>query len=166
MKFDSIKKGGCYMAKSPITSVKSLYNVALITVCNLPQEVGFIAEVFGAVSDNGINIDMISQTPPIIGEVCISFTVNDEDMFKAIGCLNSLKKITSLSIDVDPNNVMIVIAGKNIKDTPGVATSIFRLMAENNIDIKIITTSESDITLLVYEKDSQMAESLIRKEFI
>ena len=155
------------MAKSPITMVKSIFNVALITVCNIPHELGCMAEVFGVISDNGINIDMISQTPPIIGGVCISFTVDNEDMFKAIICLNSLKKkIKVLSVDVDPNNVKLVIAGRSIKDTPGVATNIFRLMAKNNIDIKIITTSESDITLLIYEKDSQMAESLIKKEFI
>jgi aspartate kinase len=115
------------------------------------------------VSDVGINVVMISQTAPINSSTNVSFTVDNEDMFKTISCLNRLKnEIPSLCVEVDPNNVKIEVGGKEIINTPGVAAGIFRLMADNSIDIKIITTSESKISILIYEKDSQAAELLIK----
>jgi aspartate kinase len=106
---------------------------------------------------------MISQTAPINSNTNVSFTVDDNDMFKAITCLNRLKNdIPSLCVEVDPNNVKLEVGGKQIINTPGVAAEIFRVMAGNSIDIKIITTSESKISILLYEKDSQAAELLIK----
>lgn len=154
------------MANNPITSISTIYNVALVTVDNLPNNMTTISNVFRKIADEKINIDMISQAAPYKGKINISFSLPVEDITKVISSLNSFKKeIPNLRIEIDSDNTKITVYGEAMKNIPGVAAQLFTLLAVNEIEVKLICTSEVEISYLIYEKDIDKAISAIKKEF-
>lgn len=154
------------MSKNPVTSISTIYNVALVTVDNLPNDMTLISEIFSKIACEEINIDMISQSPPFKGKINISFTLPAEDIVKVIRLLNSFKKtVPALRIEIDSDNTKITVFGEAMKNIPGVAAQLFTLMAVNGIEVKLVTTSEIDISYLVYEKDIDKAISAIKEKF-
>jgi len=154
------------MAGKPVTSINVAYNVALVTVDNLPNNMKLISDILNAIAEQDINIDMINQSPPYRGTINLSFSLPSDKLVKAISTLNRFKKnIPNLHIEVDANSTKISVYGENMKDIPGVAAKIFTLFANNNIDIKLVTTSEVDISYLLYDKDVDKAIDAIKNEF-
>ncbi|MDK2798506.1 MAG: hypothetical protein PWP27_617 [Clostridiales bacterium] len=154
------------MKNQPITSLSVMSDVTLITLNNIPNQISIIADIFTAIAKEDINIDMISQTVPYGRIVNISFTLSDNDLVKAINVLGKFKKdIPELTVEVNSNNNKISIYGEAMRETPGVAAQLFSILSENNIEIKLVTTSEVDISYLIYEKDVEKAINSIKKAF-
>lgn len=154
------------MAGKAVTNISVTYNVALVTVDNLPNNISIISGIFNSIAQQRINIDMISQTPPYKGSISLSFTIPSDDLVKAIGALNKFKKdVPNLRIEVDADNTKISIYGEEMKNLPGVAAQLFTILADNGIEIKLVTTSEVDISYLIYEKDVDRAINAIKKEY-
>lgn len=154
------------MTISPVTSISTVYNVALVAVDNLPNDMVLITGIFNKIADEKINIDMISQSPPYKGKINIYFSIPADNIIKVITILNSFKiKVPNLRIEVDSDSTKISVFGEGMRDKPGVAAKVFALMADNEIEIKLITTSEVDISYLIYEKDADKAINAIRQEF-
>lgn len=150
----------------PVTSISTVYNVALVAVDNLPNDMVLIAGIFNKIADEKINIDMISQSPPYKGKINIYFSIPADNIIKVITILNSFKiKVPNLRIEVDSDSTKISVFGEGMRDKPGVAAKVFALMADNEIEIKLVTTSEVDISYLIYEKDADKAINAIRQEF-
>ncbi len=109
---------------------------------------------------------MISQAPPYKGAISLSFSLPSEDLVKAITELNKFKKdVPSLAIEVDAENTKISVFGKKMRDLPGVAAKLFTVLAAGGIEIKLVTTSEVDISYLIYDKDVDKAIESIKNEF-
>jgi aspartokinase len=154
------------MNKKPVTDITVTYNVALITVDNLPGDMRLISQILGTVAAQDVNIDMISQSPFFRGIMNFSFTIPSEDIAKVIGVLNKFKNmVPGLVIEVDSDNTKLTVYGEHMKFLPGVAARIFAVIAEKGIEIKLITTSESEISFLLYEKDIDSTSDAIRTEF-
>ena len=154
------------MANNPVTSVTVTYNVALVTVDNLPSSMKLIADVLKAIAQEKINVDMISQAPSYKGNINVSFTISADDVVGAIGILNRFKKdVQDLYVEIDADNTKLSVYGEGMKGTSGVAAKIFIILAENDIDVKLVTTSETDISLLIYEKDVDKAVKCIKNEY-
>lgn len=154
------------MAGKPVTNMTVSYNVALVTVDNLPNNINIISGIFSSIAEEKINIDMISQTPPYKGSISLSFSIPSEDLVKAISALNKFKKdVPNLQIEVDADNTKISIYGEEMKNLPGVAARLFAVFACNGVEVKLVTTSEVDISYLIYEKDVDKAVEAIRKEY-
>lgn len=150
----------------PVTSISTVYNVALVAVDNLPNDMVFISGIFNKIAEEKINIDMISQSPPYKGKINIYFSIPAENIIKVIAILNSFKiRAPNLRIEIDSDSTKISVFGEGMRDKPGVAAKVFTLMAENQIEIKLITTSEVDISYLIYEKDADKAIKAIKQEF-
>ena len=142
------------------------YNVALVTVDKLPNNINIISGIFNSIAEQKINIDMISQTPPYKGSISVSFSLPSEDLVKALGALNRFKKeVPGLTIEVDAGNTKLSIYGEEMKNLSGVAARLFTVLAANGIEIKLVTTSEVDISYLIYEKDVDKAIESIKEEF-
>lgn len=151
---------------NPVTSITTVYNVALVTVDNLPNNMTIISNIFKKIADEKINIDMISQAPPYKGKINISFSLLAMDLVKIISLLNSFKKeVPNLRIEIDSDNTKITVYGEAMKNIPGVAAQLFTLLAINGIEVKLITTSEVEISYLIYEKDIDKAIQAIKTEF-
>jgi aspartokinase len=154
------------MTDSPVTNINVTYNVALVTVDNLPNNMKLISDIFNSIAEQNINIDMISQAPPYRGNINLSFSIPSKDLVKAITALNKFKKdIPDLHIEVDADNTKLSVYGESMKNLPGVAAKLFTILASDGVEIKLVTTSEVDISYLIYEKDVDKAINSIKKEY-
>lgn len=154
------------MKDSPVTSITVMYNVALVTVDNLPNDMKLISDIFNSIASQKINVDMISQAPPYKGVISLSFSIPADDLVKAISTLNKFKKnVPNLLVEIDAANTKISVYGEHMKNIPGVAANLFTILANNGIEIKLVTTSEVDISYLIYDKDVDKAISSIKQEY-
>jgi len=145
----------------PITNINYMNNVTLITLINIPTCGQIIPKIFISLSDNNINVDMISQTSPLKGYINLSFTISDDDLFAAIQALKDFKStVPNLRIEVNSNNTKISLYGEGMKTTPGTAAMTLKILDDNDVDIIMITTSEVDISYLVYATDAEKAIKL------
>lgn len=154
------------MQDSPVTKITATDDVALVTVDNLPNDMRLISEIFKAIAAQNVNIDMISQAPPYRGVISLSFSLPSEDLVKTIAALNKFKGgIPALQVEVDADNTKISVYGENMKNIPGVAAKLFTTLADEGIEVKLVTTSEVDISYLIYEKDADRAINAIKREY-
>ena len=154
------------MANRPVTNISTVYNVALVTVDNLPNNMALISSIFNKIAKEKINIDMISQAPPYRGSINVSFSLPADDIVKVIAVLNSFKtEVSALRIEIDSGNAKISVYGEAMKNIPGVAAQLFTILAVTGIEVKLVTTSEVEISYLVSEKDIDKAISAIKNEF-
>ncbi|OPX43134.1 aspartokinase [Ruminiclostridium hungatei] len=155
------------MSNNSVTSMSTLYNVAMVTVDNLPNDMLIISDIFSKIAEMHINIDMITQSPPYQGKLNVSFSMPQENIAKVIGLLNTYKgTVPNLRISIDSESTKISIFGEAMKEVPGVAARLFRLLAVNDAEVKLVTTSEVDISFLIYDKDTDRVASAIKKEFL
>ncbi|PKM95326.1 MAG: amino acid-binding protein [Firmicutes bacterium HGW-Firmicutes-1] len=148
----------------PVTRMSLTENVTLITLIAIPTSQRVLSSIFLSLSKKEINVDMISQTSPLKGTINLSFTIPDSDLFAAIQALKEFKSsIPSLRIEVNSNNTKISLFGEGMRTTPGTAARTMQLLCENSIDIVMITTSEVDISYLIYASDQDIATKLFRE---
>lgn len=147
----------------PISHITITENVTLITLIDIPITLKMIAKIFVALAKKEINVDMISQTSPLKGKINLSFTISDADLFSAIQALKDFKSIIpTLRIEVNSNNTKLSLYGEEMKTTPGAAANTLEVLSDNNIDIIMITTSEVDISYLIYASDQEKAAAIFR----
>jgi aspartokinase len=136
--------------KGIIESITFVEDVALITLDNIPNDTNLISRIFTSIANLDINIDMISKTSPYGGNISISFTIPGGDLTKVLSLIGSFKShIPDLVSDVSPGNVKISLYGEGMKNCPGVAAQVLSLLSSIGVELKIITTSEVDISILV-----------------
>jgi aspartokinase len=133
------------------TKISVTNDSALITIDKLPAGTVMLNNIFTKLADENINIDMISQTPPFSGEISLSFSLESDNVFNAMKVLNSFTKDNSdINIHVDANSTKISVYGEYMRNTTGIAAKLFKALSEAGVDIKLITTSEVDISILIY----------------
>lgn len=135
-------------------------DVTLVVLDEAPADLCFVASAFEALADNKINIDMISQSPP--KGVCsrLAFTLSDNDLGKALETIAKLREVfPGIKISVSSGNTKLLISGDEMKNNYGVAAKAFKAVAATHADVRMITTSEIDISLLVTGLDLELIES-------
>lgn len=128
-------------------------DITLITLQNCPSELKFIASVFEKISGMGINVDMISLAPTHGAYTSISFTISDNDLGKILVFTSDLHDNSNIKTIVSSGNCKISVYDQGMRNTPGVAAKVFAAAAKIDTDIRIITTSEVDISLLITAAD-------------
>lgn len=135
--------------------IKYTDHVALVTLNNIKSDVESLLKVFEIVSNEGICVDMISQTAPLNNCVNLSFTVDDNDTAKVISIIYKFKEVFStLTTQILSNNTKVLIAGESMRTECGVATKVLSILAKAQIPISLITTAETEISLLVTEENA------------
>ncbi|MGE5473307.1 MAG: ACT domain-containing protein [Ignavibacteriales bacterium] len=154
------------MSEKVINNYTVTNGVSLITMDNIPNNMKIISEIFNAIAKQNINIDMITQSPCYKGILNISFTIPGDDMSKAIIALAKFKKdIPALRLDIDSNNTKICVSGEGMRTIPGVAANLFTVLSRVEIEIKLVTTSETEISYLVSSTDEESAIKSIKEEY-
>ena len=138
---------------SASTVISTVDNITLVTLQDFPANVASISKVFEAISQCGINIDMISMAPTHGATTGPSFTISDEDLIGILGFTSKLKQETDMDVIVSSVNHKISVYDPVMKNTPGIAAQVFRAISGTDADIRLITTSEVEISLLVTEAD-------------
>lgn len=161
-----IKEMDNTMEKSAITGVAVNNEEAMITLNGVPHDIKVIANIFQSIANKDINIDMISQTFPVNKLVNISFTLPKTDLYEASRILDSFKgKIFTFSYESYENISKLSVVGLGMNSQSGVAAKVFNLLAENDIPVSIVTTSEIKISYVINPEDQQKAIVAIAREF-
>ncbi|HCJ57313.1 aspartate kinase [Lutispora sp.] len=154
------------MEKTAITGLAVDNSESMITLNGVPHDIKIIADIFAKIAELDINIDMISQTTPINKLVSISFTLPKIDLPQAINILEQYKeKIFTFSYDTFDNISKLTVIGIGMKSQSGVASKMFNILAENDISVHIITTSEIKISYVINPEDQQKAIEAVAREY-
>ena len=138
------------------TQISTVSNITLVTLQGSPATTSFMADVFERISALNVNIDMISMPPNHGANAGLSFTIDDDDLLSVLTFTKALKEETVSSV-----NHKISVFDPAMKNTPGMAARVFSAIASSDADIRLITTSEVEISLLVTEADYDTVLSAI-----
>ncbi|TRZ93990.1 aspartate kinase [bacterium] len=141
-------------------------NEVKITVCNVPDRLGVAAKIFKDLATSGISVDMIVQNVSHIRQTDISFTVNKSDAAKTIKITNKVAKaIGAGDVLKDEDIARVSIVGVGMKSHSGVAAKMFAALAQDKINIEMISTSEISISCIVLKKFGEIAVRRLHKKF-
>ena len=136
-------------------------DVAVITILNVPDEPGTSFKIFGLLAQKNINVDIILQSTGRDGKKDISFTCAQGEAETALRVLKESAHYADVSVDTTCAKVSIVGAG--MQSHSGVASKMFEAMSNNNINIKMISTSEIKISCIIDRDDADKAVSAIHE---
>ena len=134
-------------------------DVAVITILNVPDEPGTSFKIFGLLAQKNINVDIILQSTGRDGKKDISFTCSESEAETAMRVLREGAHFDQITCDETCAKVSIVGAG--MQSHSGVASKMFEAMSNNNINIKMISTSEIKISCIIDREDADKAVSAI-----
>lgn len=134
-------------------TITTTTDITLITLQNCPLKLKFIADVFQKIGNLGIDVDMISLAPSQGDYTSVSFTISDNDFDKVYSFMHELRESANIRANVSSGNCKISVYSPEIKNYPGIAAEVFEAVATTDTDIRIITTSEVDISILVTAAD-------------
>lgn len=146
-------------------TITTTTDITLITLQKCPSELEFIAHVFQKIAGLGVDVDMISIAPTQGAYTSVSFTITDNHLDKILSFTSELRNQNQISAVVSSGNCKISVYDAGMKDTPGVAAEVFDAASSVQTDIRLITTSEVDISLLVTAADFQETLKALKKRF-
>ncbi len=139
---------------------------AKLTIKGVPDEPGVAYKILGPVADANIEIDMIVQNISKDGTTDFTFTVHRNDFAKAKSILFDLsKELGGGEIDADDKIVKVSLVGVGMRSHAGIASDMFRTLAKEGINIRLISTSEIKISVVVDEKYLELAVRALHEAF-
>ena len=141
-------------------------NQAKITLCGVPDKPGVAVKLFKDLAMAGVSVDMIVQNVSHTHLTDISFTIAKGDCAKA-GKITKMvaKKIGSSNVILDEDIARVSIVGVGMKSHHGVAAKMFGIMADNKINIEMISTSDISISCIIKKKFAEVAVKKLHEEF-
>jgi aspartate kinase len=137
------------------------------TIVKVPDKPGIAAKIFQALGDAHIPVDMIVQTVSVDGYTDMSFTVPENDSLRAEEIVNKVaKEIGAQRVIKDENIAKVSVVGLGMRHAYGVAGKMFKILADNNINIKAISTSEIRISCLIDRKYGELAVRVLHEAFV
>ncbi|GGG55906.1 aspartokinase [Pseudohongiella nitratireducens] len=155
------------LMEAPIISgIAFTRDEAKVTVTGVPDIPGVAYQLLGPVSDAGIEVDVIVQNISSDGTTDFTFTVkrNDSDQAKAI-VEGTAKKINAKSVKVDDKIAKVSLVGVGMRSHAGIASQMFKTLADESINIEVITTSEIKISVVIDEKYLELAVRSLHSAF-
>jgi aspartate kinase len=159
-------EGESKMEDPTIAGIAFQRDEAKVTVAGIPDIPGLAYQVIGPVSEAGIEVDVIVQNAAADGNNDITFTVKRNESERAKKILDDLAptlKAESVSLDKKIGKVSVV--GVGMKSHAGIASKMFKALADENINIQIITTSEIKISIVIEEKYLELAVRALHAAF-
>ena len=155
------------MEQAVISGIAFNRDEAKITVMGVPDRPGIAYAILGPISDANIDVDMIIQNAGVDGLTDLSFTVHRNEYQKALDVLNRLVKdhIKAADIRGDPKICKVSMVGVGMRTHAGIASQMFRTLAEEGINIQMISTSEIKISVVIDEKYMELAVRALHKAF-
>ncbi|MEM9467182.1 MAG: aspartate kinase [Actinomycetota bacterium] len=149
------------MERPIIRAVTHDLSESKVTVTDVPDKPGVSATLFRALADEAVNVDMIVQNVSAEGLTDISFTVPTEDLAKAVRVLDTgtLTDLGGRTIRTDQSIGKVSVVGAGMKSNPGVAAKMFETLADNGINIAMISTSAIRISCVV---DTEQTEEAVQ----
>ena len=155
------------MEKAVISGVAFSRDEAKITLTRVPDRPGIAYQILGPIADANIDVDMIVQNISVDGTTDFSFTVHRNEYAKAMEVLNAKVKqhVGAREIVGDQKIAKVSIVGIAMRSHVGIASQMFRTLAEEGINIQMISTSEIKISVVVEDKYMELAVRALHKAF-
>lgn len=151
------------MEQALVSGIALDKNQARVTLRKIKDKPGIAAEIFSALADKNINVDMIIQNVGVDGATNLGFTVpqNELDLAKS-----TMKKVLKdITIESDKDVAKVSIVGVGMKSHSGVASKAFKTLAKEGINIGMISTSEIKISMIVQEKYAELAVRALHEAY-
>jgi aspartate kinase len=139
---------------------------AKLTITGVPDHPGIAYKILGPISDSNLEVDMIVQNVGQDDTTDFTFTVNRTDYKKAMGILeNTAKDLGARTVEGDDKIVKVSIVGVGMRSHAGIASSMFETLANEGINIQMISTSEIKISVVIDEKYLELATRALHAKF-
>ncbi|MCP1226563.1 aspartate kinase [Sebaldella sp. S0638] len=163
-----VKKGDEIMEKAQVVGVTSSKNEGKITLFGLPDRPGTAAKVFSTLAKAKINPDIILQSSSINKDLNnISFTVKTADLKEAVKITETLKEdLGAAGLAYQDNIAKVSVIGVGLRTHYETVSAIFDTLAENKINIDMISASEINVSCIIEEKDIDKAVKALHAKFI
>ncbi|PIT50945.1 aspartate kinase [Snodgrassella alvi] len=154
------------MEHAAVSGIAFDKNQARINVRGVPDTPGIASLILGAVADANIEVDMIIQNFGTAGTTDFSFTVPRSDYQNTLDILHEVqKKIGAREVCGDDTVCKVSIVGMGMRSHVGIASTMFRTLAKENINIQMISTSEIKVSVLIDEKYLELATRVLHQVF-
>lgn len=149
-----------------ISGVVTDASEAKVTVLGVPDRPGISAALFEPLAAANVNVDMIVQNTSTEGRTDISFTVPIADMKVAEGIVAQVaEQMQAAGVTHDNDIAKVSLVGAGMKTSPGVAASMFRTLADNGVNIQMISTSTIRISVVIASADLENAARCLHTAF-
>ncbi|MCX8747290.1 aspartate kinase [Snodgrassella alvi] len=154
------------MEHAAVSGIAFDKNQARINVRGVPDTPGMASQILGAVADANIEVDMIIQNVGSAGTTDFSFTVPRSDYQNTLDILHEVQKtIGAREVCGDDTVCKVSIVGMGMRSHVGIASTMFRTLAKENINIQMISTSEIKVSVLIDEKYLELATRVLHQVF-
>ncbi|MCK6418194.1 MAG: aspartate kinase [Alphaproteobacteria bacterium] len=154
------------MEKNVVTGIAYSRNEAKVTLMKVPDRPGIAAQIFEPMADAAVNVDMIVQNISADSEATdITFTIVATDVPKALKALESIESLKGVEIRVDEDVAKVSIVGIGMISHHGVASLMFRTLADKGINIQVISTSEIKISVLIQKDYMELAVRALHEAY-
>lgn len=161
-----IKEADPSMEQAVISGIAHDTSEVKVTIRDVPDQSGIAAKVFSALAGNTVNVDMIIQNISEAGLTDITFTCPEADLDRAKNVVESiLPRIGAREYAVDESIAKVSIVGTGMKSSPGVAAKAFSSLAENNVNILLISTSPIRLSVVVNAEQVERAVRCLHTAF-
>ena len=154
------------MEQALISGIAFNRDEAKITILGVPNKPGIAAQILGYIADANIEVDMIIQNVGADGTTDFTFTVHHSNYKPALDVLNNnAKEIGCREIQGDDRVVKISLVGVGMRSHAGIASTMFKALADEGINIQMISTSEIKISVVVHEKYLELGVRALHAAF-
>jgi len=155
------------MEKAMVSGVAAQRDEAKVTVRSVPDKPGIAYAILGPIADAGINVDVIVQNVSLDGMTDLSFTVARADLARTLKLLKEQVQphIQCREVSGEDRIAKVSIVGMAMRSHAGIAARMFRTLAEEGINIQMISTSEIKITVVIDEKYTELAVRVLHRAF-
>ena len=145
-----------------VTGLSVCDDILMVTVSHILYNLDHVATLFEKLAIENVNVDMISQTAPVDGYINVSFTAPKDDLFVIEKVMGDLEGRVEISIEDEITKISVV--GIGMSNQSGVSGRLFRILADNGISFRQVTTSEISISYTIDKKDKEKAVRALSNE--
>lgn len=145
-----------------VTGLSVCDDILMVTVSHILYNLDHVATLFEKLAIENVNVDMISQTAPVDGYINVSFTAPKDDLFVIEKVMGDLEGRVEISIEDEITKISVV--GIGMRNQSGVSGRLFRILADNEISFRQVTTSEISISYTIDKKDKEKAVRALSNE--
>ena len=156
------------MESRVVSGVAHSRDEAKMTVIGVPDRPGIAAAVFGPLAQAGVNVDMIVQNIGADGRTDMTFSCPSDEVPRALEALEKTRDegtVNYTDLDVDEDVAKVSIVGIGMRSQAGVAHRMFEALANDGVNIKVITTSEIKVSVLIDRKYLELAVQALHDAF-
>jgi aspartate kinase len=155
-----------HMEDVVVSGITANKNEVKITVCNVPDRPGAAAIIFKELAGKGVSVDMIVQNVSHVRQTDISFTVSTAQAARAVKLTRKVASdMNAGDVLEDADIARVSVVGVGMKSHPGVAAAMFSALANNKINIEMISTSDISISCIIKKKSAEAAVRALHGKF-